>query len=390
MTAVRQRILFLNHVSRVSGAERSLLDLLRRLDRNRFEPIVVAPAGGELADLLERAAVPHYALPLRRLCKTLNPLRLTSDFLNVASVVPRLARLIRRERIALVHANSSTAQVYGGPAARWCGVPCVWHNRDLVNLGPLGRWLGRTASCTIAISECVRRHTEEAVGDSSPVKTLYNGIELEEWVCRGERSRIRAELGIPPGAPVFGMIGQLVPWKRHGVFIEAAALVAATLPEARFPIAGDDRFGDSRASRAELEARAAGFGLGGKVLFAGYRPDIARFLEGLDVLIHPATREPLGRAILEAMAMGKPVVAVNACGPGEIIRDGVDGLLTASGAPAELAAAALRLMREPGLADRIGDAARRRVEEQFNIRRTIRDMEAVYDGLAPRKEPPCA
>ena len=88
--------------------------------------------------------------------------------------------------------------------------------------------------------------------------------------------------------------------------------------------------------------------------------------------------------------MAEPVVAVDACGPSEIIRNGVDGLLTASGEPAELAAAALRLIREPGLAARIGEAAHVRVAEQFDIRRTVQDVEAVYAGLLRQKERPCA
>lgn len=389
MIPSRHRILFLNHSSRVSGAERSLLDMLRHLDRTRFETIVAAPQDGDLPALVVRSAVPFHPLPLRRIRKTLNPLRWSADLLNVVRIAAKLARLIRREHIDLVHCNSSTAQLYGGMAARWCGVPCAWHNRDLVNLGPLARWLGRYSSCTIAISDCVRKTAEAACG-AGKLKTIYNGIDLEEWVARGERARIREELGIPPRSPVFGMIGQLVPWKRHHAFIEAAVLLAAALPEARFIIVGEDRFGDHRAYQKELQVRVAESGLDGKVLFTGHRPDIAPLLEGLDALIHPATREPLGRVILETMAMGKPVVAVNSCGPGEIIRDGVDGLLTATGQPAELAAAALRLMSEPGLANRIGMSARRRVEEQFDIRRSIREVEAVYDELLRQREQPCA
>jgi glycosyltransferase involved in cell wall biosynthesis len=390
MTPVRHRILFLNHVARVSGAERSLLDILRHLDRARFVGIVAAPQGGELSALVEHADVPFHPLPLRRIRKSLNPLQWTTDLLNIARVTTRLARLIRRQSIDLVHSNSSTAQLYGGMAARWCGVPCVWHNRDLVNLGPLGRWLGRSSSCVIAISECVRRQAEGYAGGARKVKTIYNGIDLSAMTCRGDRLRIREELGIPPRALAFGMIGQQVPWKRHRVFIETAALLAATLPDARFVIAGDDRFGDHRTYQAELLAHVTELGLDGKVLFTGYRPDIAPLLECLDVLIHPATREPLGRVILEAMAMDKPVVAVDACGPGEIIRNGVDGILTATGQPEELAAASLSLIQEPGLANRIGEAARRRVEERFNIRHSIREVEAVYEELLRRKDRSCA
>lgn len=390
MTARRHRILFLNHVSGVSGAERSLLDLLRHLDRTRFEPMVGAPPAGELEALLEPAGIPLLPLRLRRLRKTYNPLRCAADLLNIVQVTAALIRVIRRERIALVHSNSTTAHLYGGLAARWCGVPGLWHNRDLVRLGPLGRWLGRFATCTIAISDCVRQQTQSWIGTGRELKTIYNGVDADVFVCRGERTRIRESLGIPSGAPVLAMIGQQVPWKRHRTFIEMAAVLTRTRPDARFLIVGDDRFGDHPAYRAGLETQISRLGLGGKVLFTGYRADIAPLLEGIDALIHPALREPLGRVILEAMAMGRPVVAVNACGPGEIIRDGVDGLLVPRGEPDELAAAALRLCREPGLANRLGEAARRRIRDDFDIRRSIRQIEEVYDALLRRKEEPCA
>lgn len=384
------RILFLNHVSRLSGAERSLLDLLRRLDRQRFEPLVAVPEDGELKTALQALSVPFVPLPLRRLRKTLNPWRWGSDLLNVAAVTAGLTRLIRRERIALVHANSTTAMLYGGMAARRCGVPCVWHNRDLVSLGPLGRRMGRLASRVIAISECVGRHTARYAGDAGKLAIIYNGIDLEGLAAQGDQAGSRGEFGIPAGAPVFAMVGQLVPWKRHREFIEAAAVLAASLPAARFLIVGEDLFGEHRAYRAELAALADRRGLAGRIVFTGYRADVPRVLSGCDVLIHPAVREPLGRVILEAMALGKPVVAVAACGPAEIIRDGVDGLLTAAGQPEELATAALRLWREPGLAARIGAAACRSVAERFDIRQSIRKLESVYDELLAKDGPPCA
>jgi len=126
------------------------------------------------------------------------------------------------------------------------------------------------------------------------------------------------------------------------------------------------------------------------MMFTGYRHDAVRVMDAADVLVHPARREPLGRVILEAMAIGKPVVAVNACGPAEIIQDGVNGLLTESDRPEDLADAVLRVIRDPLLARRLGTAARHRVEEGFNITNTVRDIEAVYHELLYRGRTPCA
>jgi glycosyltransferase involved in cell wall biosynthesis len=186
------------------------------------------------------------------------------------------------------------------------------------------------------------------------------------------------------------MVAQLVPWKNHLAFIEAAARLAASLPTARFVIAGDDLFGEHPAYRTALERRAEQLGLKDRLVFAGYRLDIGALLNTCDVLIHPATREPLGRVILEAMAAGKPVVAVNAGGPAEIVRHERDGLLTATAAPDELAAAALRLIQDPALAERLGATARQRVGDGFDIRRTVREIEALYAKLLCPRGTPCA
>ena len=390
MASARQRILFLNHVSEISGAERSLLDAVRHLDRGRFEPFAAVPRGGELPELLAQADVRVRAVPLRRMRKTANPVRLAGDLLNVAGVAAQLAGIIRRDRIALVHANSNTAQIYGGPAARLCGIPCVWHTRDLVGLGPFGRWLARTSDCTIAISQCVRRHVAPWVRGPDKVRAIYNGIDTARFAPRGVRPRVRAALGLPPEAPVLGMVAQMAPWKGHGAFIEAAARIAAARPDVRFVMAGADLFNDHPDYVAGLQAKIAELGMTRTILLVGYTADAAALMESMDVLIHPAHREPLGRVILEAMAMGKPVVAVNACGPAEIIRSGVDGILTATGAPEELADAALGLIGDRLLAGRIGAAARLRVQEAFDIRVTVREIESVYDDLLRERGARCA
>ena len=373
------RILFVNHVSRISGAERSLLDILRHIDRSRFEPIVALPPGGELTEALRQCGVRCLPLPLRRICKTTNPWRLAVSLLNVVKVTVQLTRLIRRERIALVHANSNTAQIYAGPAARLSGVPCIWHTRDLVTLGLLGPWLNRFSSRTIAISDCVHRHVSLCIHPPNKLRTIYNGIDIS-----GPQTGTLLHKG-----PVFGMIAQLVPWKNHGAFIETAARLATILPDARFVIAGDDLFAEHRGYRTTLESKIAQLGLKDRLLFTGHLPDVTPLLESIDVLIHPAVREPLGRVILEAMAREKPVVAVNACGPAEIIRHGIDGLLAASDRAEDLAEEALCLIHNPLLAGQLGAAGRQRVEQDFNIRNKIREIEALYDDLLSDRSTPC-
>jgi glycosyltransferase involved in cell wall biosynthesis len=373
------RLLFLNHVSQISGAEVGLLDLVRSLDRKRFPVVVVVPAAGPLTDALEKNGAKVVHLRLRRFVKTLNPFRWISYLISLSTVVPRLVRLIREERIDIVHSNSTTAQIYGVLAARRAAVPSIWHCRDLVNLGLLGRWLYRSSTRIIAISHAVAEHLNQN-GHNDKLVTIHNGVDLPLLQPTGVRDTLRKELGIGPDALLVAMAGQMVPWKNHALFLRAASLIAEELPTARFLIIGDDLFGGQSGYRDRLKGLARELELTESVRFLGYRTDFARLLEGIDVLVHPADREPFGRVIAEAMAMAKPVVAINAGGPTEIIHDGQDGLLIPPNNPVELAKAVIRLKEEPALASRLAQEARKRIETDFNLEKHRSSIQTLYEA----------
>lgn len=147
-------------------------------------------------------------------------------------------------------------------------------------------------------------------------------------------------------------------------------------------IVGDDRFGDHPRYRSELESMAQGLGLKGSVRFLGYRDDLAAVLAASDIVVHPAQREPFGRAVAEAMAAGKPVVAVRAGGPVELIRDGVSGILAEPGDLDGMAAAVTALCADAGRRELLGRAAQVRIRESFSLSATIRNMEGLYDACS--------
>lgn len=181
-------------------------------------------------------------------------------------------------------------------------------------------------------------------------------------------------LGLGEGPVVVG-IGQLVPWKNHELFLDAAAIVHRARPEVRFAIAGSEELADGRVRRSALEARIARNGLQGAVEFLGFRSDIPDLLAAADLLVHAAHPEPFGRVIVEAMASGKPVVAVRGGhGPAEILRDGIDGWLVAPQAPA-LADAVLRSLQVSG---ENGEGARKRAQKLFDRKVMARRVMDVY------------
>jgi len=377
-------ILFLNHVGTVgSGAEASLTELVGAIDREKFRCVVGLP-DGPLADRLAAGRVATVRIPMRRLRRRGHPGRLARAAASVARCAPRIRRTVAEHRIDVIHANSDTAQVYAAAASYLVNCPVVWHSRDLADLGTAGRWMARRASRIVAISEAVASHFVKCGVEPRLNTTIPNGIDLARFAPRGEGGATRARLGIPAGAPVVGMVGHLVRWKNHAGFLQAAGRVAPSRPDTRWLIVGEDLFADNPHYGHELVALAASLGIGDRVIFTGFCEDILPVLEAMDVLVHPAECEPFGRAVVEGMALAKPVVAVNACGPAEIICDGVDGILVPPGDTVALAAAVNGLLADPVERQRLGGNARGRTMRDFDIRRVARAVEKLHQQLVAR------
>ncbi|OPZ29573.1 MAG: putative glycosyltransferase EpsD [Lentisphaerae bacterium ADurb.BinA184] len=373
-------ILFVNQTAALGGAETSLFELAGALDPAVFRAVVALPGPGPLEEALRGRGVPVVHVPMGRLRKSVNPVRLALALRGLQRCAGALRRVAAAHGAEVIHANSDTAHIYTAWALHG-RAPLVWHSRDLVSLGPAGGWMFRRAAAVIAISDCVRRRLTAYADRPDRLVTIRNGIDLTRFRAAGRRAEARAGLGLAPDAVAVGMVAHLVPWKRHDLFLEAGARLAARLPGLRLVIAGDDVFGDGRGYGDALRGLARRLGLSERVVFAGAVHDPAALIEGLDVLVHPAAREPFGRVIVEAMAVGTPVVAVDACGPAEIVRHGIDGMLAAPGSADALAAAVELLCADPGLRARLCQAAARRVAEAFDVRRVAAEVQALYDGL---------
>lgn len=376
-------ILYVNHVSRIAGAERGLLDLVCNLDRNEFDPFAAVPEG-RLSSKLESAGIPTKHIEMRRFRKTINPIILFDYFINWRRAVKRLERVISEQSVALVHTNSNVAQIYAGPAASRCGVPCVWHCRDLVNLGPFYKWMAKHSRKVIAISGTVQTHLEKNGVDSHRIKVIYNAVDTQKFKPLGRREDVRRKMGIESSASVVAMIGQMVPWKNHSVFLDCAYRVLAEMPDAVFVVVGSDVFGENSAYEKQIKERAR-VRFGNKMVFTGYREDIDEVLEGVDVVVHPASREPFGRSIIEAMAMQIPVVAVDSCGPAEIIENGKSGILVPEGDLDAMVYAVLKLLKNKAAAFEMGQHALARVESGFSMKDFAANVKSVYMELLKQK-----
>src|SRR5690606_584062 len=193
-----------------------------------------------------------------------------------------------------------------------------------------------------------------------------------------ERRALRASLALPHDTPIAGVVAQLIPRKGHRVLLRALADVLARQPRWHVVLFGRGPL--ERPIRREI----AGLGLASRVHLAGFRPDAARWLPALDLLLHPALKEGLGLAVLEAMSAGVPVAASAAGGPVDIVEDGARRVPVPPGDVAAWAAAANRLMRDGEARARLGAAGRRRVRDAFGVERMVLGNLAVYREVAAR------
>ena len=388
-SAAHVNVLLINPVSAFGGAERGLLDIATVLRDTRYRPLVALPGEGPLTERLAEHGIPTRFAPMERIVKTRSLPRLVGHAAGILTCAIRLARLIRRENIALVHANSDTAHLYGGLAATFARVPALWHGRDMVRLGVLQPWLEATATHMIAVSRAAADHWIQNRPGRSPqsqqrlsekITVLRNAVDTDTFQPRGARDAVRRALGLDPNAFVTGMVAHLSPWKGHALFLEAAQRIAQALPDAAFLVVGDDLFGNQAAYRQRLHTLCSELGIADKVRFAGFQTDMPGLYEAMDVLTHPARGEPFGRVVAEAMAMGTPVVAVNEGGPAEIVEDGVSGLLTEPN-PDTIARQVLRLAGEPDLRQRLICAAAQRIRQHFSLDEYRSELLAIYDSL---------
>ena len=390
------RVLIVNHAVDIGGAERVLLSFLDHLNRELFEPALACPHDGPLVEEMRKRNIPVYmGFPASRLLEVKrksvggNCKAVLAYPWDMASTVFKLAGLIRREGFDLVFTNSAKGDIYGSLAGWLAGRPVIWRLHDIVNTDAFSRlnvWMFKTfatlfAREVLAISQAVRDALVAQGVSEGKAKVAYNGVELGDSGESKTAQEVRAQWGIDADAPLAGMVGRLVDWKGPDYFIEAAALVADKMPEARFMLVGDAVFGE-RGYVDDLKRRTHELGIEDKVVFTGFRDDVSDIMECLDLLVHASILpEPFGLVLIEAMAKGTPVVASSGGGVGEIVEDGVSGMIVPPRDARAMAEAMVKVLSRPDEARVMGTAGRKRVEELFDIRMTTRKIEEEFLGV---------
>jgi glycosyltransferase involved in cell wall biosynthesis len=387
-----RRALYIQPNNEIGGSDIALLRLISALDRTRYTPVVALPGEGPLSELLMEAGAELRFVPMRQLRTTPSPSYQARYLAGFVPTVARLRRTIREDRIAFVHTNSLYS-LYGAWAAKLTGLKHVWHVREIPPAVPVARAAyARMVSGLSEIVVAVSRACVSGLFGSAPlhkVMVLDEGLDLSRWHGDVSGARVRADLGLPADAPVVGFIARLDPWKGLDVFLRMARIVTLSAPDTRFLVIGDAPPGFER-HREEMRALADRLGLGARVQFVGWRyrfDAIPEVMAALTLLCHtPIQPEPFGLVVIEAMAVGCPVVAPQAGGPAEIIADGETGLLAPMGDAGAFAERVLQLLTDPGRRTAIAAAARRQVADRFAMDRFAARLAALYDGLANGRE----
>lgn len=355
----------------VGGAETLTMELVRRLDRERFAPeICCLKERGPLGKVLAREVPVHDRL-------------LTNKY--DLRVWPRLMRLLRRRHMdAVVTVGAGDKMFWGRLAARRAGVPVVvsaLHSTGWPDgISFLNRLLTPITDAFIAVAPSHGRYLIEQ--EHLPVRKVVvvpNGVDTQRFRPAHDVDEVRAELGIGPAVPVVAIVAALRPEKNHELFLEVAQRVALRLPKARFLVIGDGP------RRAALEDLAAQLGVAGRVMFLGSRDDVPRLLSVADVFVLTSHNEAKPVSILEAMSVGLPVVATNVGSVGETVHSSETGYLVPAGDAGALTERLVSLLNDPQRRTAMGIAGRERVVSRWSVDVTVAGYEHLIETLYERK-----
>jgi glycosyltransferase involved in cell wall biosynthesis len=396
----RARVLYIHHAADISGATLSLLFLLRRLDRRRYEPIVACLYEGPAAqafrdegiETLVEGRIDHFDHTAGAWFSLRRPDVLLRKTLHFPRSVRTTERLVRELQPDLVHLNSTVLPA-SALGARRAGVPVIWHIREPLHPGYLGlrralmrRMIHRWADRVIAIC---RSNAAPLIADEH-VRVVPNFVDLAEFRPEIDGDPTRRQLGLDPSAPVILMLGGVSIIKGTLPLVQAMSSICESLPDAQLLIAGPvpTLLSGLRGSLSQLQSYyrrilifISEHDLADHVHLLGVRRDVPQLIAAANLVAFPSVVPHFARPILEAGAMSKPVVASDLEGPNEMTQQGENGLLVPPNDSTALAEALVTVLEHPNLADEMGRIGREQACERYDAEQNVRETLAIYEEL---------
>ncbi len=371
------RIAFIIGSFRRGGAERDLLELLRRLDRRRYDMrVFCAHEEGDMLEAYRATQVPTLPLGIGSIASAAG-----------LRAVRRLRRYMRQERIRILQGFGVYGSFYaaaagsGTPGLKVIAYEFTAIEPDSLKARLFQPWYYKRSDAIVgnseAVLEAVRRRRGVRAGR---LRLIRNGVDVSRYAgveTSGNNGQPAALQGIPAGSLVVGAVGRLHPIKGHRYLVEAWPRVRQRFPEARLLLVGPAHPHQEQ----EIREVAARTGVADRLVLAGLRDDVPRLLPMMDVVALPSITEGFSNVIIEAGAAGRPVVATRVGGNPEAIVEGETGLLVPARDPAALGDAIVSLLADPSRRRQMGEAARRRVHAHYTVERMVESWDQLYRDL---------
>ena len=365
------------------------------MDRSEFSMAVILPSRGSFSKELGKLDIhfkeihlPMELVQLRRGDTFRSLLFILVYLFYVQFFFARLCIYLKKNKFDLIVTNTVKAHLYGSMAAYLCRISLVWRFHDVLSptdFSPLliriikffGNWF---PSKILAVSKITKKFLVMNGLREDKIGVIFNGIDNELFEIKDVSKDIRKEFGIESKAKLVGCIGRIIPEKGQKSLLQAIPGVIQECPETFFLIIGEVFLKDE-GYKKELFEIIKKNKIEDRVRLTGFRTDIGDVMRSLDVLVFPSvTPESFGLSILEAMAIGKPVIASNIGGVSEIIEDGITGMLIEPNHPEQITDWIIRLFSDQEMYDTIAQKAKEVVTERFSMQKYVAAMEEAFRG----------
>jgi glycosyltransferase involved in cell wall biosynthesis len=387
------KIAILDHSPDIGGAETSIVTLGKHIDRSQFSITVILPSEGSFSRELDKIGIyakviylPIGLLRLKRGDVFPSLVFILAYLFYIQFFLMKLFIYLRKNRFDLVMTNTVKAHIYGSIVASLCRIPVIWRFHDILSptdFSPFliriiilfGRWFPKRI---LAVSKVTKEYLARNGLKDDKIEIIFNGIDSELFEIKDVSKDIRRELKIEGKTKLIGCIGRIIPEKGQKSFLLSIPGVIKKYPEAFSLIIGDV-FLKEEAYKEELLEIIKKNGLEERIKFMGFRKDIGDVIRSLDLVIFPSVaQEAFPLSVLEAMALGKPVIASNIGGVSEMIEDGITGMLIEPNHPEQITDRILHLLSNQEIYSSIAQKAKEVVTERFSLQKYVAAMEEAF------------
>jgi len=364
----KYNILYLHNKSEISGGEQSLLSLWENLDRQMFTPFLIVPASGPLTRQAGMLGVESIILPIPQL----RPWNLIA----IARTIASFRKIISQRRINLVHSHTARNNILSSIIGRLTGIPVIWHERNILIKGEIdiAKLLVSLPNAIICNSQAVAKRFGRL---PLKVKVILNGVDLNKFTPMLANADLKKKYNCEH-KQIVGIVTNLTLRRRVEYFIEAAAWIHSQDPHVSFFIIGGEFEEASKGRLRELETKANQLGLQGSLFFIGRQDDVRPWVGLFDVSCHVTSQDACSRSVLESMSMARAIVAMNDGGNPELIENNQSGILVEPFDQNEFINAVLSLLGDEERRKKLGNAARTRAQQYFDVKRNAKETQELY------------